>query len=122
MSLIGNIIWLIFGGLPAAIGYFVGGLTLCLTVVGIPFGLVSLRMAGAVLTPFGKTVVPTRGGQGCLATTFNILWLLIFGWGIALAHIIGGLILAVTVVGIPFAQQHFKLVPVALFPFSYTLK
>lgn len=122
MSLLGNIIWLIFGGLPAAIGYFVGGLTLCLTIVGIPFGLVSLRMAGAVLTPFGKTVVQTRGGQGCLATVFNILWLLIFGWGIALAHIVGGLILAITVVGLPFARQHFKLVPVALFPFSYRLE
>jgi uncharacterized membrane protein YccF (DUF307 family) len=122
MSLIGNIIWLIFGGLPAAIGYFVGGLALCLTVVGIPFGLVSLRMAGAVLTPFGRTVVPTSRGQGCLATFFNILWLLIFGWGIALAHITGGLILAITIVGLPFARQHFKLVPVALFPFSYELK
>ena len=122
MSLIGNIIWLIFGGLPAAIGYFLGGLTLCLTIVGIPFGIISLRMAGAVLTPFGKTVVANPRGQGCIATTFNIIWLVIFGWGIALAHIIGGLILAITVVGLPFARQHFKLVPVALFPFSYQLK
>ncbi len=122
MSLIGNIVWLIFGGLPAAIGYFLGGLTLCLTIVGIPFGLVSLRMAFAVLTPFGKTVVPTAGGQGCLATVFNVLWLLIFGWGIALAHIVGGLLLAITVIGLPFAKQHFKLVPVALFPFSYKLE
>ncbi len=122
MSLLGNIIWLIFGGLPAAFGYFVGGLALCLTVVGIPFGVVSLRMAGAVLTPFGRTLVPTAGGQGCLATTFNILWLVIFGWGIALAHLTGGLLLAITVVGIPFAQQHFKLIPVALFPFSYRLE
>jgi uncharacterized membrane protein YccF (DUF307 family) len=122
MSLLGNVIWLIFGGLPAAIGYFVGGLTLCLTVVGIPFGIVSLKMAAAVLTPFGRTVVPNPRGQGCLATVFNVLWLLIFGWGIALAHIVGGLVLAITVVGLPFARQHFKLVPVALFPFSYELK
>lgn len=122
MSLIGNIIWLVFGGLPAAIGYFIGGLALCLTVVGIPFGVVSLRMASAVLTPFGRTVVPTKGGEGCLAMTFNILWLLIFGWGIALAHLTGGLLLAITVIGLPFAQQHFKLVPVALFPFSYKLE
>jgi len=122
MSLIGNIVWLIFGGLPAAIGYFVGGLALCLTVVGIPFGMVSLRMAGAVLTPFGKTVVPNPHGQGCLATFFNIIWLLVFGWGIALAHITGGLILALTIMVFPFARQHFKLVPVALFPFSYQLK
>lgn len=122
MSLLGNIIWLIFGGLPAAIGYFVGGLALCLTIVGIPFGLVSLRMAGAVLSPFGKTVVPSPRGQGCLATAFNIIWLLIFGWGIALAHIIGGLLLAITIVGLPFARQHFKLVQIALFPFSYRLE
>ncbi len=121
MSLIGNIIWLLFGGFFAALGYAVGGLILCVTIVGIPFGLVSLRMAGDVLMPFGKTITPKPAGQGCLATAFNIIWLVLFGWEIALAHIAGGIVLAITIIGLPFAQQHFKLVPVALFPFSYEL-
>lgn len=122
MSLIGNIAWLIFGGLPAAIGYFLGGLALCVTIVGIPFGLVAFKMAGTVLAPFGKSVVSTPRGQGCIAAVFNIIWLVLFGWEIALAHIIGGLLLAITIIGLPFAKQHFKLVQVALFPFSYKLE
>ncbi len=122
MSLIGNVVWLIFGGLPAAIGYFLGGVLMCLTVVGLPFGLAAIKLAGATLTPFGKTLKSQPRGDGCLAMFFNILWLLLFGWGIALIHISGGLLLAITVVGLPFAQQHFKLIPVALFPFTYRLE
>lgn len=121
MSLLGNIIWLLFGGLFAALGYAIGGLLLCLTIIGIPFGLASLRMASDVLAPFGKTVTSQPTGQGGLATVFNILWLVLFGWEIALAHVLGGIVLAITIIGLPFARQHFKLVPVALFPFSYRL-
>lgn len=122
MSFIGNVIWLVFGGLPAAFGYFIGGILFCVSIIGIPFGTASLRLAGGVLSPFGKTLVSRPQGQGIVATVFNVLWLVLFGWGIALAHVTGGLILAVTIVGLPFAKQHFKLIPVALFPFSYELK
>lgn len=122
MSFIGNVVWLIFGGLPAAFGYFVGGLLFCVSIIGIPFGLASLRLAGGVLAPFGKSVVARPSGQGVIATVFNVLWLVLFGWAIAITHVVGGLILAITIVGLPFAQQHFKLIPVALFPFSYELK
>ncbi|MCA0458763.1 MAG: YccF domain-containing protein [Chloroflexi bacterium] len=122
MSFIGNIVWLIFGGLPAAIGYFIGGVLFCISIIGIPFGLASLRLASGVLTPFGKSVVSRPSGQGVIATIFNVLWLILFGWAIAITHVVGGLILAITIVGLPFAQQHFKLIPVALFPFSYELK
>ncbi len=122
MSLLGNIIWLIFGGLPAAIGYFIGGVLFCVSIVGIPFGMASLRLASGVLSPFGKSVVPRASGQGLIATVFNVIWVLLFGWAIAITHITGGLILAITIVGLPFARQHFKLIPVALFPFSYELK
>ena len=121
MSLLGNIVWLIFGGFLAGLGYIIGGLALCITIIGIPLGLKVIRFGFMVITPFGKTVMPTTGGEGCFSLLFNILWLILFGWEIALAHIGFGLILAVTIVGIPFAMQHFKLVPVALFPFSYTL-
>ncbi len=122
MSLLGNIIWLIFGGFFAGLGYIIGGLILCITIIGIPFGLQAIRLGLATFTPFGKTVEQKPGGQGGIALIFNILWLVLFGWEIALAHIIGGLILAITIIGIPFAKQHFKLVQVALFPFSYQLQ
>jgi uncharacterized membrane protein YccF (DUF307 family) len=122
MSLLGNIIWLIFGGLIAALGYLIGGLALCLTIIGIPFGIASFQLAGAVLAPFGKEVRQTPTGSGILALIFNVLWILLFGWGIALAHIVSGIILCVTIIGIPFGIQHFKLILVALLPFTYKLE
>jgi len=121
MSLLGNIIWLIFGGFIAGLGYIIGGLLICLTIIGLPLGLKAIRFGLMVMAPFGKTVNQTDGGDGCLALAFNIIWLVLFGWEIALAHIVFGITLGITVIGIPFAMQHFKLVPVALFPFSYAL-
>lgn len=122
MSTLGNIAWLVFGGFFTGLGYMFGGLLVCLTIIGIPFGIKAIQFGVAMLTPFGKSTVPQEGGQGCLALTFNILWLVLFGWEIAVLHITFGLILAITIVGIPFAQQHFKLVPIALLPFSYKLE
>lgn len=122
MSLLGNIIWLIFGGLLAGLGYILGGCLLCITIVGIPFGLQSIRLGVATFAPFGKEVVSAKGGYGALKVIFDVLWLLLFGWGIALAHLIHALALAITIIGIPFALQHVKLVPVALFPFGHELK
>jgi uncharacterized membrane protein YccF (DUF307 family) len=122
LSLIGNIVWIIFGGLFAALGYILGGVSLCLTIIGIPFGWKAIQLGIAAFAPFGKEVVQTRGGSNFLALLFNILWLIVFGWGIALVHIVFGIILTVTIVGIPFGKQHFKLVMLALFPFSYRLE
>lgn len=121
MSLLGNILWLIFGGFFAALGYFIGGIALCITIIGIPFGLKAFRFAGAAFAPFGKEIEETQGGQGLLAWIFNIIWLILFGWEIALIHIGFGIVLAITIIGLPFAKQHFKLIVVALFPFSYRL-
>jgi uncharacterized membrane protein YccF (DUF307 family) len=121
MSLLGNIIWLIFGGFIAVLGYLIGGLVLCLTIIGIPFGIASFKLAGAVFAPFGKEITSTSMGSGILPMIFNVLWILLFGWGIALTHILGGLLLCITIIGIPFGMQHFKLIPVALLPFSYKL-
>jgi len=122
MTLLGNILWLIVGGLLTSLGYAIGGILLCLTIIGIPFGLAALQIAGAALLPFGKSISTKDSGQGCLPMGFNILWLLLFGWEIALAHIFSGFIFAITIIGIPFAMQHFKMIPVALFPFSYKLE
>ncbi len=122
MSLIGNIIWLIFGGFLAGLGYILGGLLLMLTIIGIPFGLKSIRLGVATMAPFGKTVTEVDNRGGCLQLIFSIIWVVLFGWEIALAHLTAALILAITIVGIPFAKQHLKLVPVALFPFVYDLR
>jgi uncharacterized membrane protein YccF (DUF307 family) len=118
MSLLGNLIWLVFGGLITALGYILGGLALCLTIVGIPFGLQSIRLGLATLAPFGKEVVVEEGREGGLALLFDIIWIVVAGWEIALAHLTAALILAITIVGLPFARQHLKLIPVAIFPFQ----
>jgi uncharacterized membrane protein YccF (DUF307 family) len=121
MSLIGNIIWLIFGGFLAGLGYILGGLLLCLTIVGIPFGLKTIELGIANMSPFGKEVIETGSG-GCLSLVFTVLWIVLFGWEIAIAHLVSAFFLAITIVGIPFAKQHFKLIPLALFPFIYNLE
>jgi uncharacterized membrane protein YccF (DUF307 family) len=122
MSLIGNIIWLIFGGFIAGIGYIIGGVLLHLTIIGIPFGRQAIRFGASVMLPFGKEVVQQKGGANPLSQIFNIIWLIFFGWEIALAHLISGAILMITIVGIPFGRKHFQLIPVSLLPFTYTLR
>ncbi len=121
MSLLGNLIWLVFGGAIASLSYILAGLALCLTVVGIPFGLKAIQFGLMVLLPFGKVIDGGQSKTGCLAMAFNIIWLVTVGWSIALTHLLFGLMLGFTLLGIPFAIQHFKLAPVALFPFSYKL-
>lgn len=121
MSLLGNVIWLIFGGLITGLGYILGGLVLCLTIIGIPFGLKAIRLGVATLTPFGKAVIPDERGDGFAPLLLNVIWIVLFGWEIALAHLVSAGILAITIIGIPFAKQHFKLIPVAFAPFSFRL-
>ena len=121
MSLLGNIVWFIFGGF-VGIAYIIGGALLCITIIGIPFGLQSIRLGVAVIAPFGKEVTPSKNAGGCLTLIMDGIWLLFFGWELALVHLTAGLVLGITIIGIPFAIQHFKLIPVALFPFNYQLK
>ena len=118
MNLIGNLIWLIFGGLAAAIGYFFEGIVLCCTVVGIPFGLQCFKIAGFVLWPFGRRVVGTSSSIGCFSTLFNIIWLLCGGLYTAVVHLFFAFILFIIIIGIPFARQHLKLVELSLMPFG----
>jgi uncharacterized membrane protein YccF (DUF307 family) len=122
MSFFGNLIWLIFGGFLAGLGYMIAGLALCITIVGIPFGMQAFQLGLATMAPFGKEVKQDRNSGNLLSLVFDVIWLLVAGWEIAAAHLIGGLILAITIVGLPFAKQHFKLIPVALFPFNYKLE
>jgi uncharacterized membrane protein YccF (DUF307 family) len=119
MNIIGNLIWLIFGGLPTAIGYFFGGLAMMLTIVGIPFGFQLIKIASLCLWPFGRTFQVDRGNvPGCLFGILNIIWLLIAGLWIALLHILFGFLLCITIIGIPWGMQHFKLASFALTPFG----
>lgn len=122
MSLLGNLIWLVCGGLFAAIGYLVSGLGLCLTIVGIPFGIQTMKIGIATLAPFGKEVVELPHANSTLRIVFNLIWIVLFGWEMVIGHLVLALILALTVVGIPFAKQHIKLIPVALLPFGRDLR
>ena len=119
MSLFGNLLWLIFGGLLAGLSYMLAGFILCLTIIGIPFGINAMRLGWLVLTPFGRGLDCRQGATGCVDGAFNLLWLLTVGWSIALTHLLFGIILLPTLVGIPIAWRHFQLLPIALFPFSY---
>ena len=122
MSLLGNILWLIFGGLIAGVGYILGGLLMCLTIVGIPFGIQSMKLGVATFAPFGKRIVEAPDANAPLQILLNVIWLIVFGWEIALAHLVSAGILAITIIGIPFALQHIKLIPIALLPLGRSLQ
>jgi len=121
MSVLGNLVWLVFGGFIAGLGYIIGGVLLCMTIVGIPFGLQSISLGVATFAPFGKEVVTTNNPSS-LKIVFDVIWIVLFGWEIAMAHLTSAVVLAITIVGLPFAKQHIKLIPVALFPFSQELR
>jgi uncharacterized membrane protein YccF (DUF307 family) len=118
MKIIGNIIWLVFGGIIIAVEYFIGSLILMITIVGIPFGLQTLKMASLSVWPFGRTSRPEATSQGCLYVFMNVLWLLCGGIWIAVTHAFFGVLLSLTIIGIPFGKQHFKLTEVAINPFG----
>ena len=119
MNTLGNLIWLIFGGFLAALGlsYWVV-LFLCLTIIGIPWGLQCFKLAELVLWPFGKKVVSDSSNAGCLAILCNIVWLVFGGIYTALVHLVMGLLLSITIIGIPWGRQHFKLIEISLMPFG----
>lgn len=121
MKLLGNIIWILFGGLFIALYYFMFGLLLCLTVVGIPFGLQLMKMAGFALWPFGHEVQAGPQDSGCLSVCMNIIWIIFGGIEIALTHLGLGVVFCVTIIGIPFGLQHFKMALLALVPFGKTI-
>ena len=122
MSLLGNVIWLIFGGLATAIEYFLSSIVLFITIVGIPFGLQTMKLGVLALWPFGRKVEPIQGGSGCLYTLMNVIWIVFGGLIICVSHLIFGLLLCITIIGIPFGRQHFKLARLALTPFGYEIR
>ncbi|MCT4613836.1 MAG: YccF domain-containing protein [Marinifilaceae bacterium] len=122
MSILGNIIWVVFGGLIIFVEYILAGIALCCTIVGIPFGIKVFQLSVLALVPFGQEVVPAPQSSGCLSLILNIIWLFIGGIWIALSHLIFGLLFCITIIGIPFGMQHFKLAGFALTPFGKTIR
>jgi uncharacterized membrane protein YccF (DUF307 family) len=120
MKFLGNILWLIFGGLLTAIEYLTVSLGLMVTIIGIPFGIQTIKLALLALWPFGSKVVET-GTSGCLSVVMNIIWIVIGGFAICLTHLFFGILLCITIIGIPFGKQHFKMAALALTPFGKSI-
>jgi len=118
MRLIGNLIWLVFGGILISIEYLVSSILLMATIIGIPFGIQTLKLAIVALWPFGTEIRLKPGNSGCLSSIMNLIWIFIGGFWICLTHILFGVLFAITIIGIPFAKQHFKLAGLALTPFG----
>lgn len=118
MYLLGNILFFILGGFLIALGYLVGGIVLCLTIIGIPFGIQCFKLAGAIAAPFGREIEETERATGPLSIVLNIIWIILPGLELAIMHLVLGLFFAITIVGIPLAKQHFKLLPLAIIPFG----
>ena len=121
MSLLMNILWILLGGICIAVEYVVASLGMMVTIIGIPFGLQTLKLSLLALCPFGKEIQATPQAGGCLSVIMNILWILIGGIWISLSHLVFGIVLCITVIGIPFGLQHFKLAKLALTPFGKTI-
>ncbi len=118
MRIIGNFLWLVFGGLEAALGYFTGSLALACTIIGIPWALQTFKLGLLCLWPFGARVTSSDYPPGCLSLPLNLLWLVFGGLPACLVHLLFGVLLLITIIGIPFARQHFKMAGLALAPFG----
>jgi uncharacterized membrane protein YccF (DUF307 family) len=118
MRLAGNLIWLLTGGIIIAIEYFIGSILLIITIVGIPFGVQTLKLAALALWPFGRSTRVHDRASGCLYILMNIIWILTGGICISLSHLLLGAVLCITIIGIPFGLQHFKMASLALNPFG----
>ena len=118
MSLLMNILWLVLGGVITAVEYIVGSVAMMITIIGIPFGIQTLKIGLLCLCPFGKRVEASPQSGGCLSLIMNILWIVTGGIWISLTHFGFGILLCITIIGIPFAKQHFKLAGLALTPFG----
>lgn len=115
MGCLGNMVWFLCGGFLSGLGWMVAGILWCITVVGIPIGVQCFKIAGLTFLPFGKEV---EYGGGAVSMIANIIWLLVSGIPLALGHVIWGVLLSITLIGIPFGKQHFKLAKLALMPFG----
>jgi uncharacterized membrane protein YccF (DUF307 family) len=123
MSILGNILWIILGGgIFLFLEYLLGGVMLCITIIGIPFGIQCIKLSMLALLPFGKEVSDGGNANGCLSVFMNILWIIFGGFWIALTHVLFAILTGITIIGLPFAKQHMKLAGLALVPFGREIR
>ncbi|MGR8008966.1 YccF domain-containing protein [Streptomyces hypolithicus] len=115
MKTILNVIWLVLSGFWLFLGYMLAGLLLCVTIIGIPFGVAAFRIGRYALWPFGYAATE-RHDAGAASMVGNVLWLVLAGWWLALSHIVTGITLCITIIGIPFGIANFKMIPLSLLP------
>ncbi|MBQ7516911.1 MAG: YccF domain-containing protein [Bacteroidales bacterium] len=118
MNTLGNLLWLILGGILIAMMYYLCGLIMCITVIGIPFGVQLFKLGTFALWPFGHELVDGERSSGCLYVAMNLLWIVLGWWEIALMHLTFGCLFCITIVGIPWGLQHFKMIGASLLPFG----
>lgn len=122
MNLLLNLIWLLLGGFIVVIAYLLGGLLLCITIIGIPFGLQCFKLAGLALAPFGCEIREKEPPGGAVAVIMNIIWILLPGLELAVFHLVMALAFAITIIGLPLALQHLKMTRLALLPFGFEVR
>jgi uncharacterized membrane protein YccF (DUF307 family) len=119
MNLILNILWLILGGFFVALAYVMGGVLLCITIIGIPFGVQCFKLAALAVAPFGMEIREKEPPSGALAVIMNIIWIILPGLELAIFHLLAAVTLGITIIGIPLALQHLKMTRLALLPFGF---
>lgn len=118
LRLIGNLLWLLLAGWAMCLSYLVAGALLCITIIGIPFGVAAFRLAFFVIWPFGRVAVHDPDRVPGVSAIANVLWFILAGWWLALGHLVTGVLLCLTIIGIPFGIQSFKLAGLALAPLA----
>jgi uncharacterized membrane protein YccF (DUF307 family) len=122
MNLLLNIIWLILGGFVVVLAYLLGGILLCITIIGIPFGIQCFKLAGLALAPFGREIREKEPPGGALAVIMNVIWIILPGLELAVFHLVMALVLGITIIGLPLAAQHLKMTRLALIPFGFEVR
>ena len=122
MNLLLNVIWLILGGFIVVLAYLLGGILLCITIIGIPFGIQCFKLAGLALAPFGREIREKEPPGGALAVIMNVIWIILPGLELAIFHLFMALVLAITIIGLPLAAQHLKMTRLALLPFGFEVR
>lgn len=116
LRFLGNLLWFLLGGFVVGLGWILAGIVYCITIIGIPIGVQCFKFAGLVMWPFGKQILYSSVRVG--KTLANILWILLFGWHLALSSAVLGIVFCITIIGIPFGKQYFKIAQLALMPFG----
>jgi len=119
MSILLNILWFVLGGFLVSLAYILGGIVLCITIIGIPFGIQCFKLSILGLAPFGREIRETEPPEGCFSVVMNVIWIILPGLELALMHLILAAFFAITIIGLPFAAQHLKMTRLAILPFGF---